>query len=276
MSRFQNIAIDWLPPKLVQLFRRFRLKSWYCGPYSSWNAALADSSGYDSELILARALQGTLIAMENEYSYERDGIVFNDGQYSWPILCGLLWVSARDGRLDVLDFGGSLGGTYLQHKKFFNSMTNVVWNIIEQDHVVDAAKKYINYKPLNFYTQIANCMKESNPNAVLFSSVLQYLDKPEMIVSELQTVNAKYLIIDRTPINNEELNKVFVQRVPPNIYDASYPVNIFSKKYFLEVLFSEWTLIASGQSPEGVVIAEDGTEISFEWFIMEKLSAKKV
>ena len=54
-----------------------------------------------------------------EAVYERDSVLFDEIQYSWGLLAGLEKAALEhDGKLCVLDFGGSLGSTYYQNKQF--------------------------------------------------------------------------------------------------------------------------------------------------------------
>ena len=80
------------------------------GDYHSWDEALASSAGYDSEIILEKTRAALLKVKNGEAAYERDSVLFDEIEYAWPLLAGLMWVAARcQGTLNVLDFGGSLG-----------------------------------------------------------------------------------------------------------------------------------------------------------------------
>jgi hypothetical protein len=69
---------DWLPPAVLALYRRWRKEDvsyeWvsYTGNYSSWQDALANSTGYDSDLILEKVSTALLKVKSGEAVYERD------------------------------------------------------------------------------------------------------------------------------------------------------------------------------------------------------------
>ena len=68
-----------------------------------------------------------------EAVYERDSVIFDHIEYSFPVLCGLLRAAVEDdGKLNVLDFGGSLGSSYYQKKGFLAVCKHLRWSIIEQ------------------------------------------------------------------------------------------------------------------------------------------------
>jgi putative methyltransferase (TIGR04325 family) len=75
------------------------------------------------------------------------------------------------GRLTVLDFGGSLGSTYFQNRKFLNFIGDLSWNIVEQPHFVKTGRLYFQNEILHFYYDVEECVKKENPNVLILSSV---------------------------------------------------------------------------------------------------------
>lgn len=139
-----------------------------------------------------------------------------------------MWAAACcGGRLDVLDFGGALGSNYFQNKKLLDTLSDVRWNIVEQPHYVNAGKIHIQDGRLIFYDSIEQCLKYSQPNIVLLSSVLQYLSDPYDVLSRILKCNACVLLVDRTPFANHFKDMIVAQHVPSSIYDASYPMWVF-------------------------------------------------
>lgn len=230
-----------MPPLFIHLARRLRERlhgSGYglSGNYRTWNEAVSASTGYGSVNILEKTKAALLKVKNGEAVYERDSVLFNEIQYAWPLLAGLMWVAARcGGRLNVLDFGGSLGSTYFQNRVFLRYLPYVCWNIVEQAEHVAVGKEYFENKQLRFYPSIKHCLSENKPNVVIFSSVLQYLEHPLDVLNDLLGLcSCDHFIIDMTPFWNGPNNRLCVQNVPPSIYPASYPSWIFSKQEFLD------------------------------------------
>lgn len=97
-----------LPSRVMKFFTGLRY-GWY-GNFSSWNEAVIRSTGYDSQIILEKVKNSLLMVRNGLSPYERDSVIFSEVQYSFPLLSGLMWIAAQNsGRLNVLDFGGSLG-----------------------------------------------------------------------------------------------------------------------------------------------------------------------
>ena len=67
------------------------------GNYASWEDATAKCDGYDAEHILTRVLESTLKVKSGDAIFERDSVLFDEIEYSWPLLAGLMWAAARNG-----------------------------------------------------------------------------------------------------------------------------------------------------------------------------------
>jgi len=250
--RLKDIIKLATPPVILNLSDRLLSDQYYglTGDYSRWNDAMAASTGYDSEIILEKTKEALLKVKNGEAVYERDSVLFNEIQYSWPLLAGLLWVATRyGGKLNVLDFGGSLGSTFFQNRCFLTSLPmGVRWNIVEQTRYVETGKKWFENDYLRFYSDFSDCLAENKPNVTLLSSVLQYLEHPYEIINKIEELPCDYIIIDRTPFWNGPSDRLCVQTVPPSIYRASYPSWIFSIPGFHTYLNNKWKIIAAFDS----------------------------
>jgi len=65
------------------------------GNYSTWEEAVAASTGYDAKQILEKTKNALLKVKKGEAVYERDSILFNCIHYAYPLLAGLMWGAAR-------------------------------------------------------------------------------------------------------------------------------------------------------------------------------------
>ncbi len=238
---------DLLPPiitRLIMQFRRSAIK--FEGHFSTWEEATAHSSGYESDYILSKVLDATLKVKRGEFAFERDSVLFDEVEYDWPVLSGILWAAAQNGgQLSVVDFGGALGSSYFQNRSFLGKLVDLKWNVIEQPHFVQAGRSHIQDDRLRFYLTIEECITENRPNAVLLSGVLQYLENPVAIINELKTLNPSVVILDRTIVNNTTEHKNYVQIVPPSIYSASYPCRSLAESKLIEYFHPEYRLESS-------------------------------
>jgi len=242
-----RVHVSRLVEKGVQIPNQLGL----VGNYSTWAEAQRDSVGYDADIILKKTTDALGKVKRGEAVYERDSVLFNEIQYAWPLLAGLMWVAARDnGKLNVLDVGGSLGSSYFQNRAFLAGLSTVRWNIIEQPRQVEAGRREFQDHQLKFYASIDECFAETQPQVILLSSVLQYLEAPYDLLDKLLASPCPFLIIDRTPFWEGSADCLCIQHVPPEIYPASYPSWIFSTQRFRSILSLHWNVIAEFDDPD--------------------------
>ncbi len=262
-----NMLRDFIPPILFKIRRRTLSQCGFLGNYASWQEAKKASGGYDSDVIMNKVKDALLKVKNGEAIYERDSVLFDKVQYSWPLLAGLLWIASEKGnRLNIIDFGGSLGSTYFQNRKFLSYLSELRWNIIEQEKFVECGKHYFENKHVKFYHGLDECLKEQHPDVILFSGVIQYLEKPYDLLDEVMEKNFRYIMFDRTTFLQKGTDLLAVQRVPPEIFDASYPCWFFNIEEFKNKLLRNYELIAEFDGFEKA----DVTNSIFKGFIFRK------
>lgn len=253
-SELKRFIKSWLPPAVLVLFTSLRTKSaTYKGDYGSWNEALTNSTGYDSDIILEKVSSALQKVKSGEAVYERDSVLFDEVEHSFPLLAGLLRVAAEnEGRLSVLDFGGSLGSTYFQCRNFLSVLPQMNWCIVEQEKFVQRGCDLFETNQLRFFYTVQESVDLMRPNVALLSSVLQYIQSPLDIIKSFINTDIEYIIIDRTPFSSlDNKNWLCVQHVSPEIYQASYPCWIFSESWFKKSLLGEFDLIADFEGSDG-------------------------
>jgi len=210
----------------VNLLRR--LNSPYAGEYDSWSEAEKKCSGYDAAPIFAKVLESSRAVANEEALFERDSVLFKEPDYSWSFLAALLWSLSRSAasQAHVLDFGGSLGSTYRQYKKFLPK-NGLLWTIVEQNHVVKAGIDEFSSDTLSFCRSITEAQKRAPIDLVVCSSVLQYISAYKDSFAEFAKASPSAIIIARTPVSKRKKGYITRQVVPSSIYSASYVSHIF-------------------------------------------------
>lgn len=235
----------------------------FTGDYASWDDARRECCGYDAVHIADRVLQTTLDVLEGRFAWERDSVGFANPEYNWPLLSCLLHIAASNGgRLRVVDFGGALGSTFLQHRVFFKGLTSVDWQVVEQDSFVARGRSAVAGHPdtagLSFYGSVDDALQAGEPDVLLLGSVLQYLENPLVELQRLLSSNFRFVLLDRTAILRGDARCLLtVQHVPATIYEARYPawflgcdllMQVFSKEYMCMV---EWCCSDSYDATRG-------------------------
>ena len=215
----------------------------FIGGYESFELAQNDCVGYDANNILEKTKNSLLKVKKGEAVYERDSVLFDRIEYSWPLLSNLMYVAAKnDGIINIIDFGGSLGSTYYQNIKYLKEF-NVTWNIVEQEKHVQCGREHFQNDTLKFYSSIKECLKSEEQNIILLSSVLQYLSDKSTIINDIINFDFNYIIIDRMPFIQSGNNLFVKQIVPDWIYKASYPVVIYDEKNFLSEFSKKYKIL---------------------------------
>jgi putative methyltransferase (TIGR04325 family) len=266
----RRIARDWLPPAVVR-----KLTGGGSGAltfndnFESWEAASASAEGYDAPSILRQVAAATELASTGEVAFERDGITFDEPETRWPVAAALLLAASRnEGRLRVLDFGGSLGSVYWQHRRLLTDI-DLSWGVVEQQDFIREGARFANSE-LSFHSSIAEFLSTGKPDLILLSSVLQYLSAPHEILESLSATGATYLLIDRTPVSALTHDIATVQRVPEQIYKASYPSWIFSERKLLDFLRPSWSLFEEFDGIEPRMTTTSGTSFSWRGYFLQR------
>lgn len=238
MNALKSFARDWLPPAVSRAASSWRGDGIrFEGEFPTWQEAAARCTGYEAGDILAKVLEATLKVKRGEAAYERDSVLFDEIDFNWPVAAGLLWAAARcGGRLAVLDFGGALGSSYEQNRGLLQGLPFMRWNVVEQAHFVAAGRAHVQDETLRFHETIEACVADMQPNAVLLSSVLQYLEDPRAVLEQVSRLNAEVIVVDRTIVNDGAADRIYVQSVPASIYSASYPCRSLSEAGLIAAL----------------------------------------
>ncbi len=270
--------IKWVTPPIFlfflkkiyfKIFNKVLPAPIWTGNYTNWEEAKKECIGYDSQIILDKCKNSLLQVKNGTAYYERDSVIFDQIQYSWALLAGLQKVALNsDGKLCVLDFGGSLGSSFFQNKDFL-AINDLKWCIVEQPNFIECGKEFFESDQLKFYYTVDECLQNEQPNVLVLSSVLQYLEKPYEWIEKLLKLNLKYIIIDRTPFINNSMDIITIQNVPESIYKASYPMWFFNKENFLNK-FKEYNIISEFSSYADNDYLINGKVGSWAGIILEK------
>ncbi len=255
--KIRTIIKNILPAGLIKLYRWRPARFGYFGAYQKWSEAQNKSRGYHDDQIFAKIIDAALQVKNGQALYERDSVVFDKIQYFWPTLACLLFIASKNNNhLQVLDFGGSLGSTYYQNYGFLKHLDNFTWSIIEQDKLVDFGRSNLESGSLKFYYNLAEFFGNGPASVVLFSSSLQYLENPWEILADTFKYRPPYILLDRLVVNQNK-TIVTVQKVPPEIYPAVYPVWVFNESEIMDFFAkNNYELVVDFEAFGGEVIIQ--------------------
>ena len=131
----------------------YRYGSGWSGDYESWQDALSICTGYDDPSITEKTLSSILETKDQSDRYERDSSII-EGTPDFAFN-SLRWIKsfAEGNKINLVDFGGSLGSSFFQLKPFVDDYS-VSWNIVEQAHVAVVGKSKLENDELKFFSNI--------------------------------------------------------------------------------------------------------------------------
>ena len=88
-----NPLKDFIPPIAVR--KLTGLMYGWTGNYKKWEDAEKKCSGYDSDIIINKVRDSLLKVKNGEAVFERDSVLFDKVQYSFPLLSALSQVALR-------------------------------------------------------------------------------------------------------------------------------------------------------------------------------------
>ena len=261
MLAIRQIIKLFLPPVIVtikqRLFPKQQNYSWF-GDYKTWEVAAADSTGYENENILEKVKTTTSILRDNPDLFEYDTILKKSTDYNWHILTFLLSVSKENNNnLNIIDYGGGLGNLYFQYRQFLNG-TNIKWNIIEQPIFVNEGNKSFANNELRFFNLIEECLEISSVDAILFSGVIEILEKPYELISKIISKNIQNIIFDRVPLQRiYSRDRITILKIYKEVYEAIIPCRIFDEDNFKALFTDSYSLIFEGLSKEKAISVDN-------------------
>lgn len=266
----QATITRWLPPVMLAALKRTLGSVHYGGDYASWAAAMADCEGFDAREILERVTRAALAVKSGEAAYERDSVTFDKKAYVWHVLACLLRTAARNGgELGVLDFGGSLGSSYFQHRAWFEGLRRFQWTIVEQPSFVETGRRHFEDDTLRFFDELPGALAHGRPNVLLVSAVLQYLEDPYARLAELTNAGFDALVFDRVGFTLDGRERLTVQRVGERIYPASYPCWFFDRTRFLAAFGEGYRLVNTFEP-----VDRANVPARYEAFLFERVKAR--
>jgi len=92
---------------------------------------------------------------------------------------------------------------------------------------------------------------------ILLSSVLPYLEKPYALLESIICRKFAYILIDRTPVLEGGQDRLTVQHVPADIYEASYPAWILAEDKILSIFMPTYELVSRFDALAGSIFLGD-------------------
>jgi putative methyltransferase (TIGR04325 family) len=234
---------DLLPPALRRLLLRCLGRSSIVGDYPSWQAALAASAPYETDL----AIYGRLAEQMRAGSRKSSRVLS-------PLLSAILLAG---GKARVLDFGGNLGFVYFDVCRLAGNSIDF-WNVVDLPKIVAHGNRLFADQRLRFFPTVEESLGSGRPNIVLCFHVLQYLESPFEILSHLLSLEPEIFVVHEFPVSDRE--RFMVQHLIPELGGGSRPVRIFNR-YDVAKSFVDYELIEEIELPLWDITLVDSDQV---------------
>ena len=165
----------------------------------------------------------------------------------------------------VLDFGGGMGGHYLDTKKLLGDNIKLRWAVVETPAMVKAARQFATSELL-FFDDI-HAAKQHLGAIDLFhtSGTLQCVDAPYDFLKIMLDIKAPFMLFNRLGLNRLNRDVVTIHHsklswngtagLPPNVADRiiSYPFTFISEANFRGKVSENYQIIGQFSDTSGLI-----------------------
>jgi len=217
---------------------------WFVGDFASWAEAASRTTGYGDPSILARVRVATQDVREERAQFERDGVAFANAVPEPDLLdCFSRIAGGTTMRpVRVVDFGGSLGSTWWRHRDALRRLGAWQWCVVEQPSFVDLGRAEAQTDELRFFHSIEEVLQAGAVDVMFSSTTLQYLAEPHAWLRRYAGAGIPWILLNNVPLHTSAADRIAIQRVPPSLGAASYPVWFFNRARLLAELESAYAL----------------------------------
>ena len=251
--------------KLANLWRKKKVSPYgFFTGYSSWEEALRDSTSYTAASVVEGTLGRRKLLLQ---SFDPADIFVDERTQQLLSAVAVILGKQSSPVLKVLDFGGSFGLYYYLLRRALPEV-KIDWTVIETAEMAEAFQPY-QETHLRWYTSLPAALNSGEKafDLCLASSSLPYVPHPYEILDKLAQLG-RYVVATRMGFIGGAVDKVAVQRVPPEIFTGSYPAWFFSRERFVAAAQKLGKLKLRWDVPQDVFMFE-GKKIIFSGYLLE-------
>ena len=104
------------------------------------------------------------------------------------------------------------------------------------------ARSFLKNEKKLFYLSDFKSLKNKKIDIVILSSSIQYVKDYKSTLKKIKKLKPSYIVFLKTPLHRWLFNFLFVQKIPQNMYEGSYPSWVFTIKSLNKILFPNYKL----------------------------------
>lgn len=254
-----------LPPGILKIIMNLKKDGFnWTGDYSTFEEALANSTGYEADDIIDRTIERGINAIQ-----QKEIAIVSDIQLIASVFMCISHV--RKETINIIDFGGGTGGQYNLIRQFIPNYVKLNYTVCETPAIVKKATTLFTNDELSFIDDLNKYMN-IKPDIIYSSGTLQCVPEPATILEAFMNLKPRFIVINRFPTISGNKDRLTVQNNPEKIYKGSYPSWFFSRTKWEEIIennkyyepFIKW-------NPHSDYIFLDGKKIYNSGYVLRRL-----
>lgn len=262
----KKLVKDCVPPIITKILRKYiPSKYGFSGNYIDYYETLKKCTGYEKNEILSRTSLTTSIFKQDL----QDRLVVHPKEQQ--LLYGLLYALGslnQPKQLSVFDFGGALGNHYFTARRFIPNNTELLWSVCETAVTAMEGNKRYATEELEFISNPEQ-IGDKKIDVIIASGTMQYVDNPFEYLHKLIDLKAGFIIFNRLPLIDSNMDRLTIQKVSPTIYNASYPAWFFSRRKWNQIIEEEYEVISRWDVSEDTHLL-DGKNVVCQGMLLKK------
>lgn len=238
----------------------------------TWEELVGSHGTYSNSYLLDRIEAHSRTAWNDLTIYERDGFFLRKQDFQWQALAAIFNVARKiEGKLCVVDFGGSFATLARQIEQIFGNRAGIDWLVVEQEAIAKRGRT-LGLENVTFFSDLDEALNRHDPHVFLASSSLQYLRNPHAVIQMICESNIEHIILDRTAVDVNASEDVLTAQTVGKLESttqksgfsgkAAYPAWILSEGKLLLSLEEKFEVYFSFDSLDGSAVTSRGKVFS--------------
>jgi putative methyltransferase (TIGR04325 family) len=222
-----------IPRFIIKKLNAFFYYNSFSGGYKSFDELNKISTKYDSNKVVERVQIAFKISRSKSYFNDRDGEVFLKKNIDFKLMNIMsTCMKNKTAKYCVIDYGGSLANFYRTNIQYLRKY-NIKWIVVDNEKICHFGNKILKNRNIYFFSNLKktrNFINIYNLKICLFffGSSVQYLDKFEDILFEINNSNCKQIIIERQPVLRFKPTTYALQKTIFSNGNFVYPTKLYN------------------------------------------------
>lgn len=201
------------------------------GIYNSFKECPKNGAGYKSETWVSRSLERIKKLLDSAKEKRTIPTVAAYHASLLPLLVALVTEKKENKKINILDFGGGLGFTYIPVIKSCEYHQYIDYHIVETENICEVGRRIFNDDArIHFYTSLPKKIKTMD--IVHLGSSTHYIEDWRTLINELAGYNPQYFLFTDLPAGD-----IPTYASVQNYYESRIPCWFFNIHDIIDQMF---------------------------------------